>query len=207
MKTAILILLMVLLSVQAYAQDVKTIVQDSWYKISPEFRLNIPHKKLEFRYRPMDYTFPFANWRMDFMAGRLIGPFKVFLYLKADKALDRARQRTWGGVRFDYNFIGSKNRLVMNFQYRYFLALNDQTLPQQYLVQFMSYRLLDKFSSGILGFARKDRTKTPIYFLGPLLRFRWSRRYQTLIAFTKDLVTDGQYLGFIRQNIVFNMNK
>lgn len=193
-----------LLSIELiHAQDLKSTLDNGWYKISPEMRLNVRHKNLEFRYRPIDYTYPFANWRMDFMAGIVKGPFKVFLYLKGDKALDQDRQRSWAGIRLDFNQLAIKNKLVLNFQYRYFAALNEQTLAQQYVVQFMDYRLSDHFSTGYLGFGRKDKGRDPIYFGGPLIKFWWSKKHQTLIAFTRDFFSENQYLGFVRQNIVF----
>lgn len=198
---------MLYLSYESKSQGIRKIIDDSWYKISPEVRVNVKRPKLEFRWRPIDYTFPFKNWRMDFMIGRLIGPFKIFIYTKGDKALDKDRMRYWLGVRLDFNHLAINDRLVINLQYRYFEAMNDQSVSHHYAVQFLDYRFVPFISAGLLGFGRKNEGSNPTYFVGPLIKFWWSANFQTLISWTKDLYNynSQQYLGFIRQSIVFTI--
>ena len=185
-------------------------IQDYWYKISPEIRINMKPEKLEFRIRPIDYTLPFKDWRVDFMAGRLVGPFKIFFYGKLDKNLENERMREWAGIRVDYNTFFLKDRLLINLQYRRFWAVNEVTRSQHYLVQFVDYRISPLISVGFLGFARRrepNATKNGDfrYFAGPLIKFAYSKNFQTLISWTKDFYGDGQVLAFFRQNIVFNI--
>lgn len=169
-----------------------------WHKLSPEVRLNIEDTPLEFRWRVVDYliTPKIQYGRTDIMLGVNLWKFKLFNYSKFDE-----RDRMWTGARLDFNFSLFNKKLLFHIQERYFWGLNDKSLDQAYVVDFIMYKITPKIHFGALCYGQWN-VDQPIdkgfFMYGPVINIILPFNFNLLITSGKEIYQEGRYLTIYR---------
>ena len=114
--------------------------------------------------RPFIHTAPSGTQRIDLMLGRKFEDFTHYFYFKSDN-----KDRSWAGIRTDYQIKALDDKLTINNQLRYFFGLNDLSANHFYFIPTVDYKLNDKLKVGVLGYAKKDDGKKPFFMWGLLL--------------------------------------
>jgi hypothetical protein len=193
-KTITIILFMISVSNCAFSQDDFVM----WYKLSPEIRLNIEDTPLEFRWRPVDYLItPDVQYgRTDVMVGVNLWKFKVFSYSKFDEL-----ERMWTGARLDFNLSLFNKKLLVNIQERYFWGLNEQSLDQFYLVDFIMYKITKNIHFGVLSYGQwyvEQDIEDGLLSVGPVVNIVLPANFNILITSGKEIFHQERYITIFR---------
>ncbi len=135
------------------------------------------------KFRPFIHTAPSGTQRTDLMLGRKFGNFTHYFYFKSDN-----KDRSWMGIRTDYQIKALDDKLTINNQLRYFLGLNDLSANHFYFIPTIDYKLNDKFKVGFLGYAKKDDGKKPFFYIGPSLTVNLTKNLSTLLSYDTDVL-------------------
>ena len=135
------------------------------------------------KFRPFIHTAPSGTQRTDLMLGRKFGNFTPYFYFKSDN-----KDRSWAGIRIDYQIKALDDKLTINNQLRYFLGLNDLSANHFYFIPTIDYKLNDKFKVGFLGYAKKDEGKKPFFYVGPSLKVNLTKNLSALLSYDIDIL-------------------
>ena len=195
-----------LVCIISFAQSWQNV--EMWTKISPEIRMNIENSPWEFRLRPDDHIFMPEKYvtngsvaRIDFMFGAKLWKFKLFSYTKYDQT-----GRFWTGARLDFDFAIFNQKLLFNFQERYFFGLNDQSDDHYYLIQYIRYKTSKMSAVGLLSFGTWDigqDFESGYWFIGPSIEVAEESGLSIRLAVTKDIYHAPVYMTEVRVGYKF----
>lgn len=159
----------------------------NWFKISTELKFKFDDSPFEIRLRPDDHIFlPGINIaRTDLMAGVKFKNITVFAYSKFDEL-----GGAWLGPRLDFNAFPFEKKMLIHLQGRYFFGLNPDSENHFYFINIFSYEIAKFMSVGILGYGKWEENQSfnnGIWFMGPLVDFKFPKNFVTSVAYTKDI--------------------
>ncbi len=206
MKTIAVLLILVLFSNKAFSQNDFVM----WYKLSPEIRLNIEDTPFEFRWRPVDYLIaPTIKYgRTDIMLGVNFWKFKFFSYSKFDEL-----ERMWTGARLDLNLKMFNKKLSIHIQERYLWGLNEKTIDQFYLVDFIMYKITKNIEFGVLSYGQwyvNQDINEGLFSVGPIIKIYLPYNFSFFLTSGKELFHKERYISIIRLGykiFLINQNK
>jgi len=140
-----------------------------------------------FKFKPFIHTAPSGTQRTDLMLGRKFGNFTPYFYFKSDN-----KDRSWMGIRTDYQIKALDDKLTINSQLRYFWGLNDLSANHFYFIPTIDYKLNDTFKAGLLGYAKKDDGKKPFFYIGPSLTVNITKNLSALLSYDTDVLRNNK---------------
>jgi len=137
------------------------------------------------KFRPYDYVLPSKTQRMDILLGKKFGNFSAYGYWKFDN-----RERSWLGIRLEYNIKIPNSRLSPKLNVRFFQPLNKNSEYHYYFLPTILYSL-DKAGgaqAGLMGYGKKVIGKEGKFYIGPSLIIRLSKYFRTRVSFGRNLL-------------------